>query len=109
MRLLTSDATTPPIIENLKLSLFSRTEIYHEYQFSTIQDTGDDEQTNLEIVDWLKKAVQTAQVMTMRCTNPEYHGRKVILKQESHFVLDDYDAEAADVSGYFVMDLTEVV
>lgn len=107
-RLFTSEATTPTILERYGLTLVSRVPIYWGWDILATLDTDDEEQNSLKVIKWLNEHARMAEKLTLTSTNPLYHGKTVMLQNEPLKSIDEYDADATDVSGRMFVRLVEV-
>jgi hypothetical protein len=109
LRLLSSEATDPVIVETIGLSLFSRARLSHEWKMFFEESGDDDEQNSLELIRWLRTASQTAEPLLMYSRFPLFHELKVTLADEPRLYMQEYDGENEELEGRIGIVLTEVV
>lgn len=108
LRLISSEASQPVIVETIGLTLFSRQKLANEWTMY-IHEPGDDEEENaVEVVKWLIEKAQDAEPLIMYSTFKLYHGRTVTLADEPRYVIQELDPDAQDAETTMSITLTEV-
>lgn len=109
LRMISSEALDPVIIETIGLTLFSRQRLANEWTMYIHSPGDDEEQSAIEVVKWLIDKAQDAEPLLMYSTFKLYHQRTVTLADEPRYVVQEQDIDAQDAEMTMSISLSEVV
>lgn len=109
LRMLSSEASDPVIIETINLTLFSRNKLANEWTLYFTLDGSDDEQNSYEVLRWLRDAAANPEPLQMYSTFRLFHDRKVTIADEPRYVLQEVDPNENELEATLSLGLTEVV
>lgn len=109
LRLISSEATDPVVLEISSLSLFTRRKLAHEWTIQFPVRGDDDEQNSVELLKWLVQAYKTAEPLTMKSRFTLFDGRTVTLADEPRYQLSELNETENELEAQVWMKLVEVI
>jgi hypothetical protein len=92
LRIENNQASNPPIVENLSLSLFSKTRTFNSFMMD-INAVGDDELSGEELYDALMEILFTADVVTVESIFDFMHNKQMIISVAPNVNIASQDPE----------------
>lgn len=108
VRLISSEATDPVIIETIGLSLFSRNELSEQWTVYFNLDGSDDEQNSLKLVTWLREQAKKPEPLIMFSKFVLFHNIQVTIADKPRYKVEEVDTDENDIEASIGITLTEV-